>query len=75
MIKAVINKGERRVLFLGLSAQNLKMLRKRKPILIVGEEMGLPGVDLLIQGGETEQTIAAELMRKVNDAPDPADQH
>jgi len=46
---------------LGLSYANLARLKKGEPISLDGGEVGLPGVDVLIFAGETEQTMARDV--------------
>jgi hypothetical protein len=53
--------GKRRVVLLGLSEGNLMRLREKKPIVINGEEMMMPELDIIICWGETEDKLAEEL--------------
>ena len=53
--------GGRALVGLGLSEENLRNLRERKPILVQGEEVNQPGVDIMIMWGETEEAIKNEL--------------
>ena len=50
-----------RLVVLGLSHGNLDRLRQGHPITVDGGEVGLPGVELLIFSGETEQSMAREV--------------
>jgi hypothetical protein len=61
VIKMSGTKGDRRMILLGLSEGNLMRLREKKPIVINGEEMNLPGLDIIICWGETEDALAKEL--------------
>lgn len=61
MIKAVLQRGNRRLLILGLSEQNLKALRRGRPIFFVGEEIGIDGVDFVIDGGKNEAALKRRL--------------
>lgn len=51
------------VVLLGLSRINVTRLMDDKPIRFDGAEVGLPGVVVIIMGGETEQAMEAELRR------------
>ena len=53
--------GKRKVILLGLSEGNLMRLREKKPIIINGEEMMIPDLDIIICWGETEDALAREL--------------
>ncbi len=48
-------------ILLGLSEGNLRLLKQGRPILIQGEDVGLPGVRIAIMYGETEAAIVAEI--------------
>ena len=61
MIKMRGTKGDRTMILLGLSEGNLMRLREKKPIIINGEEMNMPGLDIIICWGETEDKLAEEL--------------
>jgi len=49
--------GKRKVLGIGLSDGNLRLLREGKPIMIWGEEMRLP-FDVLVFWGKTDEALA-----------------
>lgn len=51
----------RQVILLGLSEGNLKRLRERKPIHIHSEEFNIPGIDVIICWGPTEDDLMKEL--------------
>lgn len=53
--------GKRKVVLLGLSEGNLMRLREKKPIVIIGEEIGWPEQDIVICWGETEDALTKEL--------------
>jgi hypothetical protein len=55
------------LLFFGLSRGNCEKLLQGKPIRIEGNAIGLPGITIVIAGGETEDAIAAELKEFVTD--------
>ena len=61
MIKMSGTSGKRKVILLGLSEGNLMRLREKKPIVINGEEMNMPDLDIIICWGETEDKLAEEL--------------
>ena len=61
MIKATGQTDDGRpFLMLGLSFRNLALLQQGKPILVRGEEVGMP-CDVMLMAGETEGAIAAQL--------------
>ena len=71
MIKAVMHAekdGEQvKILLIGLSYTNLDLLQQKRPILVPQGEMadlGLPGVELLVVGDETEDVIMTELEKR-----------
>lgn len=66
MIKA---RGDGVVIF-GLSRGNCERLLQAKPIRIDGSEVGLPGLTIIIMGGETEQSMEADLRRMGAIGPD-----
>lgn len=62
MIKAKAKTQEgKQVLLFGLSEENIIHLRMKQPILVVGEEMGIPDFDIVIIWGQTEDDIIKEL--------------
>jgi hypothetical protein len=46
----------------GLSDGNIKKLREKKPIIVDLDKLGVPGVQIMIMWGETEQAMTAELI-------------
>ena len=50
-----------KLLTFGLSEGNLAKLREKKPILIDLGQLGVPGVQVMIMWGETEQSMMDEL--------------
>lgn len=54
----------RRVMGLGLSDENIERLKNKQPILFDAGEIGVPGLDVLIMHGETEDSIKEELRAK-----------
>jgi hypothetical protein len=65
MIKMRGTNGKRQMILLGLSEGNLMRLREKKPIVIHGEEMRMPNLDIIICWGETEDTLAKELAHMI----------
>lgn len=51
----------RELLILGLSHENLTRLKSEKPIAFRGDTVGLPGIEILIFAGETEQSMARDM--------------
>lgn len=64
MIKfTMTGKNGRKLIGLGLSAENIKRLRAADPIFFDAGEVGLDGYDVLIMAGDTEDTISADLQK------------
>lgn len=63
MIKAVAATSDGTVVILGLSRENCKRLVAGQPISVKLAELDprLPELTILLMGGETEETMAAEL--------------
>lgn len=63
MIKAVMQTDQCTgpTLLLGLSRKNCEKLLAGQPILIKGEEVQLPGFNVALIAGETEDSILADL--------------
>jgi hypothetical protein len=53
---------------IGLSHRNLAALKDGRPIPIDGAEVGVPGVEVLIFSGETEQAMAREMQELIGPA-------
>lgn len=51
----------RELLILGLSQVNLDRLKADQPIAFHGDTVGLPGLEIMIFAGETEQSMARDL--------------
>ena len=66
MIKMSGSNGQRKMILLGLSEGNLMRLREKKPIHINGEELNLPGIDIVICWGQTEDSLAKELRHMIS---------
>ena len=49
------------VVLLGLSRANVERLMQDQPIRFDGREVGLPGIAIVIIGGETEQAMTDQL--------------
>ena len=65
MIKAVLRESTGvPVAVLGLSGENMTRLMAGEPIVVQLAELGLPPMKILLMGGRTEETIAAELTEK-----------
>lgn len=63
MIKAAGTTGDgRRLLVLGLSAENMTRLLLGQPIRLECAELGLPDLQVVVVGGQTEQDIADDLV-------------
>lgn len=64
MIKATgrIGDGDA-LLLLGLSRRNVERLLAGQPMKIYGQDVGMPGLVVVIVGGDTEESIQAELTR------------
>lgn len=65
MIIASLKQGDDPAVLVGLSRKNAEELIKGHPIFKPKEETGLP-VTLIIVGGETEESIMAELKEHFN---------
>lgn len=52
---------DKKVIGLGLSAKNVELLKEGKPIVVKGEEIGLPRVEIFIFYGETEESMKEDL--------------
>ena len=59
-IRTTLSNG-RNLLILGLSHMNLERLKAEQPIAFRGETVGLPGIEILIFAGETEQSMARDM--------------
>jgi hypothetical protein len=58
MIKATgTGRNGSRVIFLGLSKENCRRLLEDQPIVVNGGEIGFPGIEIVLIGGETEDGI------------------
>lgn len=51
------------VLILGLSRLNTERLLDGKPIKVDGLDVGLPGIQVVLVGGETEQAIGDDMQK------------
>lgn len=61
MITGTGTYGEDKLLVIGLTRDNAERLLKGQPIRVDGAKVGIPGVQVLILGGETEEGIALDL--------------
>ena len=80
MLKGIIHAGNRRVLLLGLSAENIKRLQEGSPIFFLaedvpvsddkGERVAWDGTcsAVAIMAGEDEDAIAAEVAEQLGEA-------
>lgn len=64
MIKASGQNGDTPVLLIGLSKENCARLLAGRPIMFNASEVGLADLQLIIVGGETEDHIAADIIRQ-----------
>lgn len=55
--------GNRKLIGLGLSEENIKRLRKGEPILVRGDEIGFSDMDITIFYGETEEVMYQDLKK------------
>lgn len=58
------------VVILGLSRENINRLMDDQPIRFDGDVLGFPGETFYIVFGETEQAIAADLVKLKHAPPD-----
>ena len=66
MIKARLKHEDHgETIFLGLSEENIKRLKKNQPILIEKEQLNLP-FNILISYGQTEESILEDLNIKIS---------
>src|SRR5215471_2495328 len=54
-----------RLMVIGLSHENLRRLREKKPITFKGEEVDIPNVEVIIFSGETEQSMTRDLQKLI----------
>lgn len=54
------------LIILGLSEDNVRELKKKRPIIVKGSTVNVPDVDVLIMYGETEYDITEELASFIN---------
>ena len=62
--RGVSHRGKKLIGF-GLSRKNCELLLAHKPIQFDGAEFGLPDIDFIITGGETEESIWKEITETV----------
>lgn len=74
MIKlgATTDKG-RKLLVLGITEGNVQRLREGKPIHVHGEEMGAPGVEVVIVLGANEEALAEQFAPMIGPETDVRD--
>jgi hypothetical protein len=69
MLKMVADatRGPRKItlVMLGLSHNNLDNLKAGKPITVKGEDVNLPGAEILIFAGKDERTMQRELQELI----------
>jgi len=56
-------RGDREALVLGLSGENVTRLAAGEPISTSLEELGFPGVDLVVIYGKTEEDVLRDIQR------------
>jgi hypothetical protein len=61
MIKAKATGKDKTIVILGLSHENLKRLKAKNPIHINLADIDIPGYEIFIFAGETEEKIAEEM--------------
>jgi hypothetical protein len=61
MIKAIFDKGDSKMLVLGLSDENIKRLRQDQAIHFDCKELGIKGIEVFIFTGETEEKMQKQL--------------
>ena len=61
MIKFTAQGRGRKLIGIGLSAGNIKRLKQGKPVHIFGEELGFPGIEIMIFYGATERKMQEDL--------------
>ena len=61
VIKAAGMAGDRPLLVIGLSAENVRRLQEGQPVSFSTEGMPLPVLQVLVVVGDTEETITKEL--------------
>lgn len=73
MIKAKLRgyNGDREALVLGLSGENVTRLAAGEPISAALEEVGFPGVDLVVVYGKTEEDVLRDI-RRIGAGPKPS---
>lgn len=67
MIKFVGEKDGKQLIGLGISRGNVSRLEKGKPILVKGEEMGFPDIEILIFFKETDEELAKSMEPFIKD--------
>lgn len=61
MIRARVDLGGKATVLVGLSGENVARLLAGEQIMVNMEEMGVPGIQVVIMYGKTERHIAGEL--------------
>jgi hypothetical protein len=61
--------GDKPLLIIGLSAENIRRLTDDQPIVFDAADLGLPPMVILVCAGETEDAIAAALREHFPTAP------
>ena len=62
MIKVLMKKNNEEMIVLGLNKENIKRLQKGQPIMFNLAELGIEGMNMLIFTGDTEESMAKDLM-------------
>ncbi|MFF7966728.1 hypothetical protein ACFZC3_15350 [Streptomyces sp. NPDC007903] len=69
MIKALLREpGGTPVVVLGLSNENMARLMADEPIIVQLADLGLKPMKILVMGGRTEDTLAAQLTERFGSA-------
>lgn len=73
MIKATLNRGDKKILILGVSKLNVERLQKDMPIKVLLSDINQVDLscisEIVIMYGETEQTIMDELQKHADLPP------
>ena len=65
MIKFRANDGDIVKLGFGLSAENVKRMQQGKPVYVDLTSMGLPGVEIMIFYGRTEEVMIRDIAKHI----------
>lgn len=75
MIKFKVDaKNNRKLIGLGITEENVKGLKEGKPIFINGEEVDIPGIDIMVFYGKDEKAIQDSLQNFIGPHTDVRDE-